>query len=133
MHRSVKRLVMIVGVVLLLVACKPSDKYVGEWYALANDGKEVIVHFDEEKELTITNEGGEEEKVEFNQTSTGFINEVSYFGIEMDSGYYYVVFDNKKDEANAKLIKQTNQASDFEDVVGDIVFKMNRADYPETF
>lgn len=132
MQNLIKRLVIVIGVILLLVACKPSDKYVGKWYALGNGGEEVTVHFSKEKQITITNEDGEEEKVDFNQTSTGFINEVGYYGIEMDSGSYYVVFDNKKDEANAKLIKQTNHASDFADVVGDVLFKMNRDDYPET-
>ena len=48
----------------------------------------------------------------------------------MEDGSYYVVFENKKDEENAKLIKQTNHASDFEDVVGDVVLEMNRNDYP---
>ncbi len=49
----------------------------------------------------------------------------------MDDGKFYVVFENKKDEDNAKLIRQTNQASDFEDVVGDVAFKMNWNEYPK--
>lgn len=53
-----------------------------------------------------------------------------YFGIKLNDENYYVVFENKKDENNAILVKQTNVASDFEDVVGDIVVKMNREDYP---
>lgn len=56
---------------------------------------------------------------------------MKYYGIEMENESYYVVFDDKKDEDNAQLIKQTNQASDFEDVVGDVVFEMNRDEYPQ--
>lgn len=130
MRITVKQIVVVLGVFLLLAACKPSDKYAGEWYAISNDGK-VKVDFSEEKVMTVEDEDNHKETFDFNQNSTGFINEVKYYGIEMDDKNYYVVFDNKKDEDNAKLIVQTNQASDFEDVVGDIVFEMNRNEYPK--
>ena len=130
MRITVKKVVVILGVFLLLAAWKPSDKYAGEWYAVSNEG-EVKVDFSKEKVLTIEDEEGQNETYEFNQNSSGFINEVQYYGLEMEDGNYYVVFDNKKDEDNAKLIVQTNQASDFEDVVGDVVFEMNRNEYPK--
>ena len=129
MRISVKQIAVILGVFLLLVACKPSDKYVGEWYAISTEG-EVKVNFSKEKVLTVENDGNKE-TFDFNQTSTGFINEVKYYGLDMDDGKFYVVFENKKDEDNAKLIRQTNQASDFEDVVGDVAFKMNWNEYPK--
>src|SRR5699024_10336634 len=83
-----------------------------------------LVDFSKEKVLTVEDEEGQKETYDFNQHSTGFINEVSYYGIEMEGKDYYVVFDDKKDEDNANLIVQTNHASDFEDVVGDVVFEM---------
>ena len=129
MRISFKQIAVILGVFLLLVACKPSDKYVGEWYAISTEG-EVKVNFCKEKVLTVENDGNKE-TFDFNQTSTGFINEVKYYGLDMDDGKFYVVFENKKDEDNAKLIRQTNQASDFEDVVGDVAFKMNWNEYPK--
>lgn len=129
MRRIVKPMVLGLVVFLLLGACKPSDKYAGEWYANSNDG-EVKVDFSEEKVMTVEGEGNETETYDFNQNSSGFINEVKYYGIEMEGDTYYVVFDDKKDEDNAKLIIQTNQASEFKDVVGDVVFEMNREDYP---
>lgn len=114
-----------------LASCKPSDKYVGDWYALSNTGEKVMINFSKEKTMTVTSNDNDEEKLNINQTSTGFINEVRYFGIDIEKEKYYVVFENKKDEANAILIKQTNHASDFEDVVGDIIYKMNRDRFPE--
>ncbi len=30
---------------------------------------------------------------------------VIYYGLDMDDGKIYIVFDNKKDEGNAKLIR----------------------------
>lgn len=130
MRITAKTIAILIGFsIILLTACKPSDKYVGSWYALSDEG-EVKLHFSKEKELTVTDKNDHEDKYEFNQNKTGFINEVRYFGIKMQDDNYYVVFDNKKDEDNAKLIKQTNHASDFEDVTGDVIFKMNRDEYP---
>ncbi|HLR02138.1 MAG TPA: hypothetical protein VK111_05270 [Virgibacillus sp.] len=126
----IKQMAVLFIVFLVLAACKPSDKYAGEWFAVSNKGN-VKLEFSKEKVLTVENEDNHKDTFDFNQHSTGFINEVRYFGIEMDGDNFYVVFDNKKDEDNAKLIKQTNQANDFEDVVGDVVFEMNRNEYPE--
>lgn len=131
MHIYLKRIGLIIGLSVLLIACKPSDKYAGGWYAITNEGEEVMVHFSKEKVLKIKDKNDQEETFAFNQSATGFINEVKYFGIEIENKKHYVVFENKKDEANALLIKQTNQASDFEDVVGDVVLTMNRDQYPE--
>ena len=130
MRDTLRQIVILFGIFLLLAACKPSDKYAGEWYAVSNEG-EIKVNFSEEKVLTVENEDNHKETFDFNQHSSGFINNVKYYGIEMEDGNYYVVFENKKDEENAKLIKQTNHASDFEDVVGDVVFEMNRNEYPK--
>lgn len=130
MRITFKQIVILLGIFLLLTACKPSDKYVGEWYAVSNEGK-AKVDFSEEKVLTVEDENNHKETFDFNQHSSGFINNVKYYGLEMEDGNYYVVFENKKDEENAKLIKQTNNASDFEDVVGDVVFEMNRNEYPK--
>lgn len=130
MRITLKRTGVVLGVIFLLAACKPSDKYAGEWYAISNSG-EVKVDFSKEKVLTIESEDNQKETFDFNQNSSGFINDVKYYGLEMEDESYYVVFDDKKDEDNAQLIKQTNQASDFEDVVGDVVFEMNRDEYPQ--
>ena len=119
MRITFKHIVFILMFILLLNGCKPSDKYAGEWFAVSNKGN-VKVEFSKEKVLTVENEDNHKDTFDFNQHSTGFINEVRYFGIEMDGDNFYVVFDNKKDEDNAKLIKQTNQANDCEDVVGEI-------------
>lgn len=132
MQVAFKQIGLILVVALLLIACKPSDKYAGEWYSITNEGEEVMVHFSKDKILTMIDENDQKEQAEFNQSSTGFINEVSYFGIEIKGEKHFVVFENKKDEANAILIKQTNHANDFEDVVGDIVLKMNRDSFPES-
>ena len=129
MRITFKQTVILFGIILLLIACKPSDKYAGEWYAISDEGK-VKVDFSEEKVLTVEDENNRKETIDFNQHSSGFINNVKYYGLEMEDGSYYVVFENKKDEENVKLIKQTNHASDFEDVVGDVVLEMNRNDYP---
>lgn len=130
MRITFKQIVILLGIFLLLTACKPSDKYAGEWYAVSNEGK-AKVDFSKEKVLTVEDENDHKETFDFNQHSSGFINNVKYYGLEMEDGSYYVVFENKKDEENAKLIKQTNHASDFEDVVGDVVFEMNRNEYPK--
>lgn len=130
MRITFKQIVILLGIFLLLTACKPSDKYAGEWYAVSNEGK-AKVDFSEEKVLIVEDENNHKETFDFNQHSSGFINNVKYYGLEMEDGSYYVVFENKKDEENAKPIKQTNHASDFEDVVGDVVFEMNRNEYPK--
>src|SRR5699024_11628014 len=105
MFKATKSKVVLLGSVLLSAACKPSDKYAGEWYAVSNDG-EMLVDFSKEKVLTVEDEEGQKETYDFNQHSTGSINEVSYYGIEMEGKDYYVVFDDKKDEDNANLIVQ---------------------------
>ena len=130
MRITFKQIVILLGILLLLTACKPSDKYAGEWYAVSNEGK-AKVDFSKDKVLTVEDENNHKETFDFNQHSSGFINNVKYYGLEMEDGSYYVVFENKKDEENAKLLKQTNHASDFEDVVGDVVFEMNRNEYPK--
>ncbi|HLR73167.1 MAG TPA: hypothetical protein VK073_03035, partial [Pseudogracilibacillus sp.] len=111
MRITFKQIVILLGILLLLTACKPSDKYAGEWYAVSNEGK-AKVDFSKGKVLTVEDENNHKETFDFNQHSSGFINNVKYYGLEMEDGSYYVVFENKKDEENAKLIKQTNHASD---------------------
>lgn len=120
---------MVIVGALLLVGCKPSDKYVGDWYALASNGDEVVINFSKDKTMTITGDDYEETH-EINQNATGFQNSISYFRIEIDGANHYVVFEQSKDEDNAKFIRQTNMANDFEDVVGDVIFLMNRNDFP---
>jgi len=78
---SIKQIAILLGLILLLTACKPSDKYAGEWYAISNEG-EVKVNFSEDKELTVRDGSDHEDKYEFNQTKSGFINEVRYFGLK---------------------------------------------------
>ena len=114
----------------LLVGCKPSDKYVGDWYALSGLGEEVMVNFSKEKTMTISSHRDKDEIHEINQTATGIQNNIRYFRIDVEGDNYYIVFEDSKDEDNAKFIKQTNEASDFEDVVGDVIFLMNREDFP---
>lgn len=127
--KNMNKILMVLMAVVLLVSCKPADKYVGDWYAVSGSGDELKINFSKEKTMTVT--GGEhEEHYEINQTSTGIQNSTRYFGIEVKGASHYVIFDNTKDEDNAKFVKQTNQASDFEDVVGDVIFLMNRNDYP---
>lgn len=130
MRRKLFIIALLTGVMMLLGACKPSDRYAGEWYGLSSDNEQVKMDFSKDQVLTIEKDSGEQQTYEINQHSSGFINEVRYFGIKLNDENYYVVFENKKDENNAILVKQTNVASDFEDVVGDIVVKMNREDYP---
>lgn len=127
----IKRGFVLLVLAALLAGCKPSDKIVGEWYARSNTGEEVKIDFSKEKIMGIQDSDNQEEQLAISQTSTGFINEVRYFGIDIEGEKHYVVFENKKDEDNAILIKQTNHASDFEDVVGDIIYIMNRNRFPE--
>src|SRR5699024_2652923 len=100
MRITFKQIVILLGIFLLLSACKPSDKYVGECYAVSNKGKEKV-NFSKEKVLTVEDENNHKETFDFNQHSSGFINNVKYYGLEMEDGSYYVVFENKKDEENA--------------------------------
>ena len=122
---------VVVIAIALLVSCKPSDKYVGDWLAVSQDGEQVNINFSKEKVMTITDEVGDEEIYELNQTGTGFQNNVGYYHIKIDNLSHYVIFENRKDESNAILVKQTNVASDFEDLVGDIIYTMNRDSYPD--
>ena len=115
----------------LLSGCKPSDKYVGDWFAISKDSENVKINFSKEKTITLTDEAGNEENYELNQTGTGFQNNVSYYHVEIDSLSHYIIFENKKDESNAILVKQTNVASNFEDIVGDVIYTMNRDTYPD--
>ncbi|MBM7599177.1 uncharacterized protein YrzB (UPF0473 family) [Virgibacillus halotolerans] len=130
MVNNFSKLVIIVFGLILLVSCKPSDKYTGDWYALSNSGEKVEIHFSKDKIMTINDENGNEETYEINQTAAGFQNNLGYYRVEIDEASHYVIFENKKDEDNAQLVKQTNHASDFEDVVGEILYKMNRDDFP---
>lgn len=127
--KNMNKVLMVLIAVVLLASCKPADKYVGDWYAKSGSDDELMINFSKEKTMTIT-DGEQEETYELNQSSTGIQNSTRYFGIEVNGASHYVIFDNTKDEDNAKLVKQTNQASDFEDVVGDVIFLMNRNDYP---
>ena len=80
--------------------------------------------------MTISSHRDKDEIHEINQTATGIQNNIRYFRIDVEGDNYYIVFEDSKDEDNAKFIKQTNEASDFEDVVGDVIFLMNREDFP---
>lgn len=123
------KMLLLMVVLVLLVSCKPSDKYVGDWYAVSSSGDEVMINFSKEKKMTIT-DGDQIETYEINQTATGILNNVRYFRIEIDGLNHYVIFEQSKDEDNAKLLQQTNYANDFQDVVGDVIFLMNRNDFP---
>lgn len=129
MNKVYKVMFLCIGFVLL-VGCKPSDKYVGDWYALSMLEEEVMVNFSKEKTMTIRSHRDEDEMHEINQTATGIQNNIRYFRIDVEGDNYYIVFEDSKEEDNAKFIKQTNEASDFEDVVGDVIFLMNREDFP---
>lgn len=130
MVNNFSKLVIIVFGLILLVSCKPSDKYTGDWYALSNSSEKVEIHFSKDKVMTIIDDNGNEETYEINQTAAGFQNNLGYYRVEIDEASHYVIFENKKDEDNAQLVKQKNQASDFEDVVGEILYKMYRDDFP---
>lgn len=128
MKNRYKILLVMVGLVLL-VSCKPSDKYVGDWYAVTGTGDEVMINFSKEKTMTISGDD-QEESYEINQTATGILNNTRYFRVEVEGASHYVIFEQSKDEDNAKFVKQTNQANDFEDLVGDVIFLLNRNDFP---
>lgn len=115
---------------MVLVGCKPSDEYTGDWYALSNQGEEVMINFSKEKIMTITGDNGEE-TFEINQTGTGFQNNVGYYKVDIDDLSHYVIFEDRKDKSNAILVRQTNVANDFEDLVGDIIYVMDRESYPD--
>lgn len=121
-----RNILLMMSVMMLFVACKPSDKYAGEWQALTGDGEEVTLHFDQaEKRLTITGDDGEEVH-DINQNAAGFKNSLQYYRIDIESDAYYIIFADRKDEANAQFVKQTNHASDYDDMVGEIIFTMSR-------
>lgn len=131
MVNNTKKLIFFIVVLTLLVSCKPSDKYVGDWYAVSDSGDNVMINFSKEKLITFSDEDGNEETYDINQTASGIQNSTRYFRVEIEGASHYVIFDNTKDEDNAKLVKQTNQASDFEDVVGDVIYLLSRDDFPE--
>ena len=131
MLKKISMGMVVVLALTLLASCKPSDKYVGDWLAISADGENVKINFSKEKTITVSDEAGNEENYELNQTGTGFQNNVSYYRVEIDSLSHYIVFEDKKDESNAILVKQTNVASDFEDLVGDVIYTMNRDSYPD--
>ena len=131
MLKKVRMGIVVVLALALLVSCKPSDKYAGDWLAISKDSENVKINFSKEKTVTITDEAGNEENYELNQTGTGFRNNVSYYHVKIDSLSHYIVFEDKKDESNAILVKQTNVADDFEDLVGDVIYTMNRNSYPD--
>src|SRR5690625_4633939 len=71
--------------VILLVGCKPSEKYAGEWSAVSDRGEAVKMHFDREKKtLTLTGSDGKEEVHEINQNATGIKNSLQYYRIEIE-------------------------------------------------
>lgn len=130
LKENIKKLLVVLFVLGVLVSCKPSDKYAGEWFAVSASGLEVMIDFSKEKTITFLDGEGNEEVYDLNQTVSGIQNSTRYFKIEIDGASHYVVFENSKDEDNAKLVRQTNHASDFEDVVGDVIYQMNRNDFP---
>ncbi len=130
MLKNINKVIIIVLGLILLVSCKPSDKYTGDWYAVSASGDEVMINFSKEKVITLSDEEGNEEVYDMNQTASGIQNSVRYFKIEIDGSSHYVVFENTKDEDNAQLVKQTNHASDYEDMVGEIIYNMNRSGFP---
>src|SRR5699024_12506970 len=66
----------------LLVGCKPSDKYVGDWYALSGLGEEVMINFSKEKTMTITSHRDEDEIHEINKTEKAIKNNIRYLKIK---------------------------------------------------
>ncbi|GAB2571850.1 hypothetical protein [Gracilibacillus alcaliphilus] len=130
--KLIKTAIILFGLILL-VSCKPSDKYAGDWYGLSDTGEQAMLHFSEEKNLIITDESGSEETFEITQNAAGFVNSTSYYRVEVDGANHYVVFENKDDENNALFVKQTNYADDFEEMVGEVIYVMNREDYPSEF
>lgn len=131
MFKKLNPSVLLIFMLILLASCKPSDKYTGDWYAISDSGEKVMIHISEDKTMTITNSDSTEDVFDINQTGVGIQNNVRYYHIEVDGESHYVIFENRKDEANAILLKQTNYASDFEDVAGDIIYTMNRDQHPE--
>src|SRR5690625_6747284 len=78
-----KRIMILMVGVILLVGCKPSEKYAGEWSAVSDRGDEVMMYFDREKKtLTLTGSDVEEEVHEINQNATGIKNSLQYFRSE---------------------------------------------------
>ncbi len=119
-------MILMIGIILL-VACKPSEKFAGEWHAVSKNGEEVIMNFDrEEKLLTFTSSDGEKEVHEINQNAAGIKNKLQYFRIEIGEDVYYIIFKDRKNEESAEFVKQTNHASDFDDMVGEVLFTMSR-------
>lgn len=115
---------------VILISCKPSEKYVGDWYAVSDDGEEFRIHFSTDKTMTVIDEAENQEVYEINQTVSGIQNSTRYFKVEVDGASHYLIFDNTKDEDNAKFYVQTNLAEDFSEVVGNLVYVLNRNDYP---
>ncbi|KZE37319.1 hypothetical protein AV656_12175 [Bhargavaea cecembensis] len=133
MNKKIVTGVLLALVFVLLAGCKPSDKYLGEWYAVAQDGSQVKIHFSGDKTMTISDEEGQEKAYEISQTAAGFRNSVGYYRVEVDAQSHYIVFEDRKDDLNAIFVKQTNVASDFEDMVGEVLYSMNRDRFPEQF
>lgn len=130
MRATLTKISIVVFGLILLISCKPSDKYVGDWYAISNTGEEVMFNFSKDKVMTLSDDEDLEKVFDINQSASGIQNSIRYFRVEIEGASHYVIFENKEDEDNAQLVRQTNHASDFEDVVGDIIYKMNRNGFP---
>src|SRR5699024_5125244 len=104
-------------ILIMMVSCKPSDKYAGEWYGVGGDGSKVMIKCSKDRELSLVDEDGNKNVYEMNQTATWIQNSTRYSRVEIDEIDYYVVFEDTDDEENAQLIRQTNHSDDFEDVV----------------
>lgn len=127
--KRINKIAIIFLMLSLFVACKAWDKYAGDWYGVTRDGQGVILTFSKNKTMTVIS-GEEIREVEVRQLSSGTLNEERYFGLEIEDEIFYLVFKDLNNEKEALFIKQTNDASDFEDLEGEIIFHMNREEYP---
>ncbi|WP_322809602.1 hypothetical protein [Carnobacterium maltaromaticum] len=107
----------------VLVSCKVSKDYQGEWFALDGLEKQVKLDFSE-KELKISDGN----RYSLSQYGIGVANSMHYFQIKIDDEKYSLIYPDKKDKDTALVVKPDDEDKPLE---GKILFKMNRNKYPE--
>lgn len=121
LRKKVKWVVVVCIGVLLLCGCKASKEYQGAWFASDDAGNQEMITF-KEKSVEIG-----DTSYELSQNGIGFVNATKYYQIKMMGEDLTIVFPDKKDRENARMIKPNDQD---DPLIGRTVLKMNRQSYP---
>ncbi|MFT3995007.1 MAG: hypothetical protein QM660_11895 [Dysgonomonas sp.] len=105
--------------VTLLVSCKGSDTYRGEWKAMDTEGNKFELIF-AEKSFTVTNADGEIATYEYTQNSVKINNSIKTYGIKLADGRSLnILFPIATDESKAVIFSGENV----------VLYTIGRTDY----